>query len=76
MLSSLPLLLATANATATATATATPCQGPCPVEHITCGGNYGRSFREQGPPCPPPTWEPAWPLNQSTIPGPYSASAL
>ena len=50
-----------------------PCQGPCPISHLECGGNYGRSFRYQGRPCPPPRWEPTWALNRSTIPGPYSA---
>eukprot|EP00933_Yihiella_yeosuensis_P045401 TRINITY_DN40768_c0_g1_i1.p1 TRINITY_DN40768_c0_g1~~TRINITY_DN40768_c0_g1_i1.p1 ORF type:complete len:474 (+),score=55.25 TRINITY_DN40768_c0_g1_i1:85-1506(+) len=31
---------------------------------ITCGGSYGWDY--EGPPCPQPTWEPAWRLNQST----------
>jgi hypothetical protein len=36
-------------------------------------GSYGNSFKGQGPPCPPPMWEPAWPLDLSTVPDPYSS---
>ena len=42
-----------------------------PVEkRTTCGGNYGWFSEEPwaGEACPPPEWEPAWPLNLSTTP--------
>ena len=42
-----------------------------PEPHASCGGNYGWMHSETpwaGKPCPPPQWEPAWPLNLSTTP--------